>query len=497
MAIPRTVPAALGAVAFLPTTALLALHVVLARSPEADAVRATGVLAAVLQAVLVVSIPVVGFGQLVGWTPSGRIARRAWFAAGLGWCVVAAVVSVGNVVCLTRVVDEPWSTVLGARAWGFLVGAAATLGVAFASQFLFFIFHLMSGRAAEGHPQISTHHDLGSQSSTRIKPPALAYLKTTRVLSKDFGSMSFDCPTPPASIAERPATGVLGSVRRAFEDAFRPITSRTRGLNVRGRSARRPRSIHLSGPLHEARSRSTSDGFDSWDTSAVDPEHRQTVIESSTQPNRGLETIPASPPASRSPSPGVGGLDLLEPPRRTRRRSRSYSPVSTRAIQAQRAAFTMQHASQSEAHIHPLFRSDSPTPPPSATPGTVVVAAPNAGQVISDRVSLRSIQSMRRLRSDSIPAVPSPLSRPGSCKSSLHKRGESGAAEIEEEDGGETPKAASPTEPAPAERERKMTPPIPDWILTAGLRLSLAAYNARKSRTSEGSEEEPPVAAMV
>ena len=293
---------------------------------------------------------------------------------------------------------------------------------------------------------------------------------------------------------------------------------RDSGMTARGRSARRrPRSIHLSGPLHEARSRSTSDGFDSWDTSAVDPEHRLTVMESSAQPNRGLETIPASPPASRSATPD-GALDLLAPPRRTRRRSRSYSPVSTRAIQAQRAAFMTQHASQSEAHIHPLFRSDSPTPPPSATPGTVVVAAPNAGQVISDRVSLRSIQSMRRLRSDSIPAVPSPLSRPGSCKSSLHKRGESGpaerlaeedevaaaaavmaaaVAEAAEEDEEEVTPTASPIEPAAAERERKMTPPIPDWILTAGLRLSLAAYNARKSRTSEGSEEEPPVAAMV
>jgi hypothetical protein len=41
------------------------------------------------------------------------------------------------------------------------------------------------------------------------------------------------------------------------------------------------------------------------------------------------------------------------------------------------------------------------------------------------------------------------------------------------------------------EGERKMTPPIPDWILSAGQRLSLVGYNNRKSQgPGEGGEDE-------
>jgi hypothetical protein len=188
-------------------------------------------------------------------------------------------------------------------------------------------------------------------------------------------------------------------------------------------------------------------------------------------------------------------------------------------VHSQRTTFT-QHVSHSEAHIHPLFRSDSPTPPPTATPGTIVFAAPHAGQVISDRQSIRSIQSMRRLRSESLPGVPSPLSRSESIESFFHRRQESGSTkpEIREEKEGEegegretAPPVVVVEEPAGAaaaasdaatvgsaetarsDGERKMTPPIPDWILTAGMRLSLLAYNSRrKSRTSNcgGSDDE-------
>lgn len=194
---------------------------------------------------------------------------------------------------------------------------------------------------------------------------------------------------------------------------------------------------------------------------------------SSPPPGRLLETIPASPTTSRSPSPG-NKLDLLEPPR-TRRRSRSYSPASTRTVQSQapRTSFT-QHATQSESHIHPLFRSDSPTPPPIATPGTVVVAAPNGGQVISDRQSIRSIRSMRRMRSGSLPAAPSPLSRAASCDS-FHRRAESVTDEIREED--EAAEAATAATAAGAETERKMTPSVPEWILQASSRASRAVVN--------------------
>jgi hypothetical protein len=153
------------------------------------------------------------------------------------------------------------------------------------------------------------------------------------------------------------------------------------------------------------RSTMGDDAFDSWDTSTVDVHNREAVMEISTPTQskpRGLETIPASPVASRSPSPQ--SFVELEPPRiQTRRRSRSYSPVSIR-----RELRDAPGANSSEAHIHPLFRSDSPDPHPFATPGTIVMAAPDAGRVLSRQ---SSNISLNRLRSDSLPIAPPNLNR--------------------------------------------------------------------------------------
>lgn len=48
-----------------------------------------------------------------------------------------------------------------------------------------------------------------------------------------------------------------------------------------------------------------------------------------------------------------------------------------------------------ESNIHPLFRSGSRSPPPTATPSTMVVAAPDAGQTIT----VSTLQRMRSTRS--------------------------------------------------------------------------------------------------
>ncbi|KAK3295650.1 uncharacterized protein B0H64DRAFT_150845 [Chaetomium fimeti] len=487
MAIPRKVPAALGAVAFFPTSAILGIHIILARSPadRAPSVRTTAIVAALFEAVIFVAVPFLSLSHVAPWAPSARSKgfRTVWFGAGLALCAVASAVSLANLVCLSRVVDDPLSTILGWRVGDFLVGGSVALGLAFATQLVFFIFHFLVGRALGRRPDESAQAEQGNKLGPRIK--TVPYHETTPTSAKDRGSASFDSPTPPGSSGDRSAVETTASARSSLSNAIRPITSKTHLLSLSRRSSRRsthrPASLDLPAS-QERQSRSTEVGFDSWDTSAVDPETRQTVLESSSPPHsRFLETIPASPTTSRSPSPGTA-LDMLEPPR-ARRRSRSYSPVSTRAIQAQRVAFTQQE-SHSEAHIHPLFRSDSPAPP-SATPGTVVVAAPNAGQVISDKQSIRSIQSIRRLRSESLPPVPSPLSRAGSCESFVgRRRADSSSPELREEDEAVVVGAAS----AAADTERKMTPPIPDYILNAGSTSSLTAYKSRQADSSGESQ---------
>lgn len=147
---------------------------------------------------------------------------------------------------------------------------------------------------------------------------------------------------------------------------------------------------------------------------------------------------------------------------------------------SERAAFTQQ-STASESHIHPLFRSDSPTPPPAVSAGTVVTAAPLAGKVISNR---QSIRSLNRMRSGSLPTVASPLSRQGSFDDFGRRAGADRSSDPELREDGE-----EETEDTASETERKMTPPIPDWILSAGARTSLSGYHSRKVRIEDGAVE--------
>ncbi|KAK0124632.1 hypothetical protein ONS95_009579 [Cadophora gregata] len=266
---------------------------------------------------------------------------------------------------------------------------------------------------------------------------------------------------PPSSGRSRAGSDTMSSFRSSFSQVVRPISSKTKLISHNHRSPYRPQSIESN---HRETIVSIEDGFDSWDTSAVDSQSREAVASASPTPPRFLETIPASPTTSRSASPGFP-LDL-EPPKR-RKRSRSYSPAnSSRDLSKTARTQSPTESVSSEAHIHPLFRTDSPTPPPAATPGTIVTAAPGAGQVISDRQSIRSIH---RMRSGSLPSSPSPLVHSTSLDS-IRLAIEREELEILEEVGG----------------ERTLTPPIPDFILNGGPRSSMQLYNSRKKPAGLG-----------
>jgi hypothetical protein len=270
------------------------------------------------------------------------------------------------------------------------------------------------------------------------------------------GSASMESKSPPPSSGRsRAGSDTMASFRSSLSQVVRPITSKTKLIN--NKSPYRPTSIDSS---HRDTSISIEDGFDSWDTSTVDAQSRQAVESASPTPPRFLETIPASPTGSRSPSPGFP-LDL-EPPK-TRKRSRSYSPANSYRDLPRTRTTSPTESMNNEAHIHPLFRTDSPTPPPAATPGTIVTAAPGAGQVISDRASIRSIH---RMRSGSLPS--SPLMHQDSLDS-IRKAIEREELEKPEESGG----------------ERTLTPPIPDWILQgAPPRNSMSASNKSRRKAA-------------
>lgn len=352
----------------------------------------------------------------------------------------------------SRVSDLP-KTIISSSTESVVVGGFIVWAVALLSQAVFIICMVVIQRR-DFQQQIQPYHP-----ESRQEPPSEMQETKPRAASVQGGEYrgkaSMESKTPPSSSGRsRAGSDTMASFRSSLSQVVRPITSKTKLIN--NKSQHRPTSIESS---TRETSISIEDGFDSWDTSNVDAQSRQAVESASPTPPRFLETIPASPTTSRSPSPGFP-LDL-EPPKQ-RKRSRSYSPANSYRELPKSRTTSPTESMNNEAHIHPLFRTDSPTPPPPTTPGTIVTAAPGAGQVISDRASIRSIH---RMRSGSLPS--SPLMHQDSLDS-IRKTIEREELEKEkaEESGG----------------ERTLTPPIPEWILSgAPPRNSLSGYSRRKA----------------
>lgn len=294
-------------------------------------------------------------------------------------------------------------------------------------------------------------------------------------------------PAPRCPPTGRPRAASDGSSICSFSShAVRPISSKTKLIPHNHISLSRSRSVD-SGRSHQRETVvSIEEGFDSWDTSAVDAQAREAVASASSAsspPARMLETIPASPPTSRSGSPTMtcrsGGRSPelpsdLEPPRRIQPRNRSYSPANSfRERPRTRGNQSPEESTISESHIHPLFRTASCTPPPAVTPGTIVTAAPGAGQIISERGIIRPVHLRMMSSGSSKPPSPrgSHLVHAASLESIRQTIVEYGELEPWEEDGG----------------ERTITPPIPDFILNGGPRNSMLAYSSSRKKPAEQS----------
>ena len=246
------------------------------------------------------------------------------------------------------------------------------------------------------------------------------------------------------------------SLRSSFSTIQRPPSSK-RGLITRQPSYKqRSRASSSDGPSGRP---SQDEGFDSWDTSTVSSQIRETVLQAKLPlKSTGLEPIPGSrspspakalegpffqsspsitPPASPLPQPSVSQpnstptspvdrpLELPNyaimfpppspppsgPPPATPRQH-SFSRPSSRSgpisrsgsVAVPRSRQGSRSRAPSEDHIHPLFRTSSPTPPPSASANTTLTAAPEGGLLINDRM-------LQRMRSGSLPSSPSPLVR--------------------------------------------------------------------------------------
>ena len=170
------------------------------------------------------------------------------------------------------------------------------------------------------------------------------------------------------------------SVRHSLRQILHPISSRSRLIHQP--SFQSDVSSYTERPSTVGR-RELND-FDTWEV------HPETNFASDqTAKTHKLEPIPGSRPVS--PAKALDGPFSPEPVRDGTFLA-SESPLATPTSPSfpdGRFPFPSRERSSSvatdQSHIHPLFRTDSPLPPPLSSPGTIVTASQWAGQVITDR----------------------------------------------------------------------------------------------------------------
>lgn len=279
--------------------------------------------------------------------------------------------------------SEVPSYILGLRISTYLFVSFILWGVSVITQILFFACLAWANNPVAKsfeEPSISTPEE--RQEMTEPSRPNTS----TTVQSNPFHGEPSNSNSPSAPPSE------AASMRSSSSFKTRPTTAR--GKHMSRQHVFQARSSMDSPAIR--RRPSQDEAFDLWDTSGVGSHIRETVLQSSPV----VKASPLEPiPGSRSPSPakalegpffGQGSSDSPPP-------SPLPQPPISRPTSRARSA-------SSEDHIHPLFRTYSPGPPPNASSNTVVTAAPGAGQLINQRI-------LKRMRSGSLPSSPSPLIR--------------------------------------------------------------------------------------
>jgi hypothetical protein len=399
--------------------------------------------------------------------------------------VVAAALSISSYVWIDANLDKITSNLKHS-----LVAVLVIIGLVLSSITLLqhTIFYSVAWRSASESSAESSRHPRSVET-----PHELPEKNTSSSLDESAREYSSSASSSPSSTIVDMRSGSRGSFRNSLTQAIRPVTSRTKLIN----KASFNRESQVSSMAESENIAEEEDrGFDIWDTTSVHPEIRRAILQSaSSLPDMrgsagpaglaGLETIPQS----RSPSPCLPpGMqrDISRASGRSGRSTRSVrvpTPQGTRSSsphlghQSEEESSRLSSLTSPEAHIHPLFRSDSPTPPPTALPGTTVIASPIGGQIGTLPQSLRSL---RRTRSDSLPSSvsgvgPSPLFRENRVSRSF------------DDDELRTLNKALEKNPSAVSIEDF---PLPGFVLSAGERNSLVGYGKRKAGLTPPSERE-------
>ena len=237
-------------------------------------------------------------------------------------------------------------------------------------------------------------------------PPMDEFRPDTQATERSFPSSEPTLHSPPRT----PKSRVASTRRSSSTRVGPPSSSKTK----RFRSSARSSMDVPAFPAGEAVS--IDSAFDSWDTSSVHREVR-TAIYSSPPTRSGLEPIPGS--RSESPANGLDGPFLPSSPTMTSSSPHAASSETAEAIGWDPSSTLRQFSSSPPSSpppnfsrptsrpgssqqrilapafgssppqasmqelIHPLFRHNSPEPPPVAAAGSMIMAAPSANQPIN------------------------------------------------------------------------------------------------------------------
>lgn len=320
-----------------------------------------------------------------------------------------------------------------------------------------------------------------------IRTPSMSYAgrPSTQRTNQSFGSHEATLTSPPRTPVSRGGSIAMSSATRVG-----PASSKTKLIRYSDRSS------YDTVPFPAGESRTLDSAFDNWDTSSVHHEMRAAIHSSppATRPatRRGLEPIPGSRPDS--PADALDGPFLPQSPVSSSPPHAATSdtatvvgwsssprqptssppssppnfsrPTSSGQNKAPPPPFHQYKTSIPEL-IHPLFRPNSPHPPPVARAGTMVTASPLADQPITP-------QTLARLRSKTDLSKGHWKTMPSIDKS--------------ESESDNTSPPSSPTlgSPGPSIVDDAELPPIlPGFVLSAGSRSSLVGYGKRKSVKKE------------
>ena len=240
--------------------------------------------------------------------------------------------------------------------------------------------------------------------------------------SSPFLKSTFEVTSPTMSTHSASSS----NLRHSIQQAIRPITSRTKLMLTHTPTPRESGSFAATRENNSLEISCRGDGFETWDTSSVEQGFVNPFVTSPTTgiQKKKLEPIPGSRPVSPAkPLDGPFPSTDDEPEKHPLPDSPMQSPMRLRFPNDSTDTLPVpplllhrnssQSSSSQEAHIHPLFRSHSPTPPPTPSADTIITASPFAGQVIhSDHAMAPKRMQSARTGGGSQPTSPHAFTPP-------------------------------------------------------------------------------------